>query len=465
MRLGVLLVALWAWGWALVPAEVAQFLQRDGIDPSQVSLIVAPTKGSEPLMVHLPDEPRRPASVIKLLTTYAALLELGPDFRWPTRFFVTGRLRGGVLRGDLIVKAYGDPTLSRRDLDRIAERIRRMGIREITGDLIVDESFFRTGSKISSGFDNHPHSEYNAMPEALMFEDHLSTIVVDTRGGEARVHKGIPDPGYRLLNEVTVRSDKRCRGRYGWPAVRFEEEGDTPIVRVTGTLSSRCRTPRVIRQVIDHPYTAFYGALKEAFAKRGIAFSGRLRLGKVPAGARPLLTHYSRPLLQIVAKTNKHSNNLYARHIFLLLGAKRYGAPATVEKGRKAVREILESRGILDDATVLDNGCGLSRRTRTTARTLYRLLEDAYRHFAWRWMGALSIAGIDGTLRHRFVRSPARRHAWMKTGTLKDAKNIAGYVKGRSGRLYTVVIFYNGPARWKGRQFEDQLVEWIVKNK
>jgi D-alanyl-D-alanine carboxypeptidase/D-alanyl-D-alanine-endopeptidase (penicillin-binding protein 4) len=338
-----------------------------------------------------------------------------------------------------------------------------MGVRRIEGDLVIDRSFFAVGDRIHSGFDEHPYSEYNAMPDALMFDDHLCRIIVDPRSGRPEAHKKIPDPGYRIRNELRL-TDKACRGRYSWPNVQVREENGTTTVHLGGILSRRC-SPRNISLVLSHPYQAFTGAFLQELKAAGIEMKGSMRLGRLPAGARELLTHYSRPLIEILAKTNKKSNNLYARHIFLLLGAKRFGAPATLKKGRRAVKAILGARGILGEETILDNGCGLSRKTRTTARALHRLLQDAYRSYGWTWLGALAIAGVDGTVNRRYRHSPVRRHAWLKTGTLKDAKNIAGYVKGRSGTLYNVVILYNGPERWKGKLLQDQILEWIVKNK
>ncbi len=446
---------------ATLPAAISQLLIKDRIDPSRVSIYITPTKSSSILVAHRIDAQRKPASVIKLATTYSALLEFGPGWRWPTRFFYTGTFRDGTITGDLVVKAYGDPTLSCKDLPKIVERLRRIGVRKIEGDLIIDRSFFAVDDRISSGFDNHPYSEYNAMPEALMFDDHLCRIIVDPTHGT--VEKKIPDPGFQVIDRLQY-NDKACRGRYSWPRVHISREGELSTVTLEGTLSRRCR-PRTVKAVLSHPYQSFTAAFLQELKAGGITLEGRMRLAKLPAGARELMTHYAAPLQKILAKTNKHSNNLYARHIFLLLGAKRLGAPATVAKGRKAVREILGARGILGEETILDNGCGLSRRTRTTARALHRLLEDAYRRYAWTWMGTLAIAGMDGTVKRRFRNSPVRRRAWVKTGTLKDAKNIAGYVKGRSGKLYTVVILYNGPERWKGALLENQILEWIVKNK
>jgi D-alanyl-D-alanine carboxypeptidase/D-alanyl-D-alanine-endopeptidase (penicillin-binding protein 4) len=449
--------------WSYLPVEIDSMIKKLGIKPSNLSIYIADSKTQKVLASFRESASMRPASVIKLATTYASLLEMGPDFRWPTQFFYTGSYENGKIGGDLIVKAYGDPTLSCRDIPSIVDRLVSLGVKGIDGDIVIDRSFFSVDGRIASGFDSNRYSEYNAMPDALMFDDHLCKIIVDPRSGKASVSKAIDVPDYRVVNRIKV-TNKRCTSRYSWPMVRIREENGIPTVFLSGTLSKRC-SPRHIGKVLSRTYAEFFQALKSEFVKKGVKFDGGMRLENLSPDARLLMTHYARPLIDIVAKTNKKSNNLYARHIFLLVGARVLGSPATVEKGRIAVHSIFEKRGIFGPETILDNGCGLSRTARTTASSLYLLLQDAYRNFGDRWMKALSIAGRDGTIRRRFRNSVVRGKAWMKTGTLKDAKNIAGYVKGGSGRLYTVVILYNGNRKWLASTLQNRIITWLVKKR
>jgi len=400
---------------------------------------------------------------MKVLTTYAALLALGGGFRWPTKFYYHGSYRKGVIHGDLIVRAYGDPTLSVKEMPGIVRRLKSLGVKSITGDIVIDRSFFDVGERVTSGFDNHYFSEYNAMPDALMFEDHLSTIIVQPKGGKMVAQKAIPDRSYTLVNHINA-STKGCTGNRTWPRILVNTEEGLPRVTLSGTMSLRCR-PRHIKKLVTHAYKSFYYALQAELLRRGIDYHGSLQLAKVPSAARALFTHFSRPLIRIIAKTNKKSNNLYARHLLLLLGAKRYGEPATESKGRRAVKAILGRTGAMQRrATVLDNGCGLSRESRITARTLSDVLQSAHRKYAARWHRVLSIAGVDGTIKKRFRHSIAKGRAWMKTGTLRDAKNIAGYVRSKSSkRLYTVVILYNGREKWKGSALQNQIINWLAR--
>ncbi len=454
---------LWGVAQAALPHGIENMLVRNKIDPSHVSLVIREVKSGKTIASLAAHQSRTPASVMKLLTTYSALIDLGTAFRWPTRFYYTGRFHRGVIRGDLVVEAFGDPTLDGKDLDRIARRLRHLGIKRIEGNLIIDRSFFANTDKVSSGFDRNRYSEYNAMPDALMLDDHMSRIVIRPRGGTLQVTKAIPGDDYDIINRLKP-TDEACRGKFSWPNIGINNREERPVVVVSGTLSIYCPR-RTYRKLLTHPHASFYHAFAAALRRAGIAFGGKEVLARVPRTAKALMVHRSRSLLEIVAKTDKKSNNLYARHIFLLLGAQHGGAPATEAKGAKAVRNILLSRHLWDDRIRINNGCGLSRHSHVTASALVNLLRDAYQTLGTRWMNVLAIAGKDGTIKRRFKRSIAKGRAWMKTGTLNNAKNIAGYVRGKSGKLYALAVLYNGRERWKGSGLQNQIIEWLVRYK
>jgi len=204
----------------------------------------------------------KPASVIKVLTIYAALLEFGFDHRWRTEFYRNGPIRDGILEGDLIIKGFGDPTLSSDDLPQIAKAIRAKGITKITGHIVIDRTYFRVGTENSSHFDEHPYSPYNAMPDAMMFNERVSIICVNPR--EDDISKQDADGSYRLINQLQ-KVNKPCRGRYSWPAVKIDPNSARPSVILKGKISKRCGE-RKICKVVTKPYLSFYYALKEAAA-------------------------------------------------------------------------------------------------------------------------------------------------------------------------------------------------------
>ncbi len=451
------------WAYASVPAWVQHAIDASGLSEDEIGLIIKKAgAGGETIASLNAWKLRRPASVIKVLTTYASVLQLGFSHRIPTQIYRNGEIRNGVLYGDLVIKGFGDPSLHSEDVEKIVAELRAKGVRRITGHIVVDRSYFAVGTQNSAHFDDHPYSPYNAMPDAMMFNERVSTICVDPKANG--VYKAIPNRDFVVTNRIRF-VDKPCRGRYSWPRVKVRDAGARPEIVLEGKISKQCRL-RKICKVVSRPYIAFYYALKEAMKEAGIAAPGSLRLGKVPPTAKMLFIHTGETIEEIVSETAKASNNLYARQLLLYLGARYYGAPATLDKGRKAVREILKQYGALgSEKVVVDNGCGLSRKAMLSPAALARVLDNAYERFGMRWMKTLAIAGEDGTIKRRFRGTPVARRAWMKTGTLKYAKNIAGYVKSRKGRLYTVVILVNTKrGRWKAAHLEDVLIELLVKN-
>ncbi|NPA50597.1 MAG: D-alanyl-D-alanine carboxypeptidase/D-alanyl-D-alanine-endopeptidase [Epsilonproteobacteria bacterium] len=448
---------------AILPAKIGEFITKDKIDPFKLGIyITKENNGEEEVIASLnEDNLFHPASVAKLFTTYGALLEYGANFRWPTSLFYTGEVKNGILYGDLVIKAYGDPTLSCKDVEKIAKKIASLGIKEIKGDIIIDRTFFENSASITSNFDKNIYSQYNAMPDALMFDDHLCRIKLLPKKGKISIALPYPDKSLKIKNELKG-VNRRCRGRYAYPKVAIGYEGVIPIVTFKGSYSLKC-PPRTIRRVLTKPYLSFFYALKSYLNQYGVKNLSKLKLKPLPKNAKRLFIHRSKPLIEIVSITNKKSNNLYARHLFLILGTKYFGPPATLQKSREALRIIYQKRGIWDDRTFIDNGCGLSHKSVVSPKAILALLKDAKDNLGMRWLNTLSIAGVDGTTRRRFRHSAAKNRAWLKTGTLKRAKNIAGYVLSKNGNFYKVVIFYNGAKIWLAKLLQDQIIDYLAK--
>lgn len=461
MRSILLWLVISVWLFAL-PSDIEYFINQAKLPKKDISIYIKELGTNRVVASLNADTKRTPASVIKVLTAYGTLLKLGFDYRWPTEFYLDGDVRSGNLNGDLVIKGYGDPSFGSEELMEIVAHMKQRGIRQINGDIVVDRSYFDVGDEDSAHFDNYPYSAYNAMPDAMMFNERTSTVCITPSSKSA--YKEIADPSYTVVNEVKF-VNRSCRGKYAWANSKVDMQSPVPKLIISGELSKHCKERKVC-MILSKPYRAFYYAFKEALAKEGIEIKGRLKLSRVPSSARLFFTHYSEPLESIVATTLKESNNIYARHLLLLTGAKVYGAPATVEKGRKAVIGLLKSQGILrSGAFLLDNGSGLSRRSKMTAKIFSEVYESAYSAFGKQWMETLSIAGEDGTIKQRYRNKPAQNRAWMKTGTLKYVKNIGGYVKNRAGTYYSVVILVN-TQKGKSRavKLQDNIINWLAQS-
>lgn len=400
---------------------------------------------------------------MKLLTTYSSLLKLGFDYRWETKFFYTGSLKHGVLSGDLYVKASGDPTLGNDDIADIVSQIRRASISKIKGNIVIDRTLFKVSRKNNSGFDENVYSPYNAMPDAIMFNKRKSVICITPRSKRAKVSKDVPDASYKVVNKLRMVNGS-CRGNRSWPKVKIKTNNSgRSTVFLTGRLSKRCGKRKVCK-VISMPHRAFYYALKNALKQKGIGFSGTLTLNKVPSRAKYLFSHHSNSLESVIATVAKKSDNLMARQLMYTMGAVSFKGQSTLYKSRKAIENTLNKHFILEKGTTfIANGSGLSRSAKLTAKSLANLLDHGYKHYGQRWMDTLSIAGIDGTIKRRFRNSIVYGRAWMKTGTIKRVKNIAGYVQGASGEMYVVVVLVNDKySRKYGAKLANEVIEWVA---
>ncbi len=445
-----------------IPDDLAQEISTIPIDKQNYSIYIQSVDSNYPIASWQTYVVRKPASVIKLLTTYSAVLNLGFDYRWETKFYYTGKIRQGILRGDLYVKASGDSTLSTKDLDDIVAQVREKGIRKIQGNIVIDRTLFKVSSRNNSGFDKNIYSPYNAMPDAIMFNKRKSTFCITPDSKRAKIVKDVPDGSYKIVNKLRIVGGSCRRGR-SWPRVHIKTDSSSrSTVFLSGKLSRHCGT-RKICKVISMPHRAFYFALKEKLLDNGIKVTGTLKLKKVPRGAKYLFSHYSEPLESVISTIAKRSDNLMARQLFLTLGATCFAPPSTLYKSRKAVEKTLKKYHILEGTTHIENGSGLSRSARVTAKTLANLLNHAYKNYGQRWMNTLSIAGIDGTIHNRFKYSTVFGRAWMKTGTIKGVKNIAGYVEGVSGQRYVVVILVNDRlAHSYGYKLANRVIEWVA---
>ena len=445
-----------------IPDDLAQEISDIPLNKWNYSIYIQAVDSNYPLASWQSHTVRKPASVIKLLTTYSAVLNLGFDYRWETKFYHTGKIRNGILRGDFYVKASGDSTLSTKDLDDIVAQVRARGIRKIQGNIVIDRTLFRVSSRNNSGFDKNKYSPYNAMPDAIMFNKRKSTFCITPNAKRAKIVKKVPDNSYKIVNRLRIVGGSCRRGR-SWPKVSIKTNSSSrSTVFLTGKLSKNCGT-RTICKVISMPHRAFYYALKEKLLDSGVKVTGTLKLKRVPKKAKYLFSHYSEPLESVISTIAKKSDNLMARQLFLTLGATSFSPPSTLYKSRKAVERTLKRYHILEDTTYIENGSGLSRSAKITAKTLANLLNHSYKHYGERWMNTLSIAGVDGTIHNRFKYSSVFGRAWMKTGTIKGVKNIAGYVEGASGQRYIVVVLVNDKrAHSYGAKLANRVIEWVA---
>ena len=440
-----------------LPPEIQNILNRSHISPYGMSVYVHAVGSPRPLLAFKENQARTPASVMKLVTSHVALGVLGPNYRWPVDVFTTGKIQGGRLTGDVYIKGYGAPDFETADLRSLLNKLRRRGIYSIQGRLIFDNKYFNVPAINPGAFDGKPYSSYNAQPDALLFNERISYFTVSARG--KRVVAKASTPAHNLVVINKMRKVRRgCRPRIG-----VSRSGGRVVVSFRGTFSSRCGTRTYSRAVTDPAnmlYTAINGIWRDELkGHMNVTFG----VGRTPSHAKKLATFNTHSLAEILPKLGKDSNNVIARQLMLSIGAKYYGAPGTPRKGAEAVGDWLRKRGLNFPELRIENGSGLSRYARISAKHVSDLLMDAYRSpYRDLFMRSLSIAGVDGTMKRRLRSTPVSGRGFFKTGTLKNVRGVAGYVKAADGKTYVVSILHNDPkASSRGKRSHDSLIKWV----
>ncbi|MEY4295014.1 MAG: hypothetical protein RLY82_702 [Pseudomonadota bacterium] len=451
-----------------LPPEIDAALSRTRIPRDAVSLYVIDANPSvtTPILTHRALVAMNPASVMKLVTTVAALDLLGPAYTWQTQVLTDGSIKDGVLNGDLIIKGGGDPKLVAERLWLLLHRVRGLGISTINGNIVLDSSAFSVPAINPAAFDGEPTRPYNASPDALLVNYKSVVMTFTPLSGQnvAVIHYEPQLAGVDMPKTVPlVNAD--CSDYRGSLRSDFSEP---KRFRFLGNYPRSCGE-RVWPIAYADP-TAFADlAVRALWEGMGGKLGGIGRAGQTPAQAKPVLVFASPSLGEIIRDMNKFSNNVMAQQLFLTLSLSDK-KPATFEASRAVLADWWKSKyGAIAnlEMPVVENGSGLSRIERATSFSLAKMLQDAYAAPTMpELMASLPQSGVDGTLR----RSKTQGVAHLKTGSLNNVASRAGFVHsqrvGAESKRYVLVAIINTSnteVMGNSRALFDALVEWTAK--
>ncbi len=447
-----------------LPEPVARALAQAGIPENAAAFYVREVGAERPLVAAGADRALNPASTIKLLTAFAALETLGPAYRWVTGAYAAGPLNNkGVLEGDLVIKGQGDPKLTLENFWLLLRNLRGRGVREIRGDLVLDRGYFEAEAFDPARFDEQPMRPYNTGPDALLvnFKAVRLLFVPDV---EARAVRIIPEPALpqvRIVNNLALDAAGACGDWVG--KLRLEAQGGVAAARLAfnGSFAASCgERTRNFSVLGQAQYTL--ALFRELWRELGGVFRGTVREGVAAPEARLIASIESPPLAEIVRDMNKFSNNVMARQLFLTLGAAGAGAPATAGKADSIIRQWLAQKGLSFPELVLENGSGLSRIERISARSLGELLLAAFASPVMpELMASLPLAAVDGTLKKHLSGAEVAGRAHLKTGSLSGVSAIAGYVLDNQGRRVVVVFMVNHVNAGNAQPVQEALLKWV----
>jgi len=414
-------------------------------------LLVVDAESGETLYEQNADKYFVPASNMKLFTTALALAKLGPEYRFHTTLETQGAVSSeGVLNGDLTLAGRGDPNLSNRKfpyelkeefdgppqkvLVELADALVTKGVKEISGDVVGDDSYFPR-ERYPNGWEiDDMVWEYGAAISAIVLDDNTVALTLtpgEQAGNPVQAAVSPATPDFLVRNEVTtsaadVKSD-----------LTLTREPGSNLVVVRGTLSAKS-APRKLVLAIEEPAQHAAATLQRLLEERGVKVAGtaRARHDHAEPGGDPvvLAEHVSVPLGDALKLVNKISQNLHTE-MLLRTVARQSGVWATPDDLMKVPADFYAAAGIEPGDVIQTDASGLSRHDLVTPRAIVTLLTFAQKQS---WFGpyyaSLPVAGIDGTLEDRMKNTPAAGRIHAKTGSVEHVRTLSGFAETPGGR-------------------------------
>lgn len=439
-----------------LPKALTELFTQAGINTDDVALWVSPVGKTAPLLALNEKKAMKPASVVKVVSTVAALDLLGPDYRWKTRWLADGLPdKNGTVSG-LVFQGGGDPYYVIERLWLAAERLKNLEVRVVKGDIGVDRRLFAVASDALFS-DGQKTRSYNVQADAaqVSFRSVCMEITPMPELGVARIGTIPRLDSFRVTREVPL-TNGACNNWKKSLKARIDEKS----VRFSGAFPASCG-PKVWPVTLLKPDQFLTKVFSQVFFEVGIRWAGSVKpVGKMPSRLT-LLTEESEPLSRLTVLMNKFSNNPMADHLFLSLSfADERGtdSPASYTRSREVLLKWLGNRGIDDKSLYIENGSGLSRKTRISAEALGHVISYCLTGpYAAEFLASLPIAGVDGTMRTRTLTA----FAHLKTGRMDGVRSVAGVLRDRYGKDWIVVILINSKAAQNGIAAIDAVLDCI----
>jgi D-alanyl-D-alanine carboxypeptidase/D-alanyl-D-alanine-endopeptidase (penicillin-binding protein 4) len=463
-----------------LPPDVQASLRASGLPLSSFGFYARPVDGdaSAALLALNAEQPFVMASTAKVVTSLAALDLLGANHRWNHRAQATGPVADGRLSGHLVLSGSGGG-ITPAELGRWFRQMHAEGVTRVNGDIVLD--------RLTLLHEQHPAQAATTAAESAPAVAGGSsaaavplTVSIRPSGGTRAQVAVRPLPrGVVVVNDVFMGDACSAWAQWsdtGGAASQIWVRGqwnpgcgarDVASVRVPATALRPATVAAPPARAVSTP--ALVAAL---WAESGGRLGGRVlerEQRDLPDRASNVAQHWgsrmSTPLPAVIREINKTSNNSAARRLLLSLSPRLPQPGGTLRAAQDRVHGWLRAQGLAEDDIRIDLGSGQSRDERGKPRALVQLLRNAWRaNSSDIFIASLPIAGVDGTLAHRLRRGSAAGQAWLKTGTLNDTRALAGYVKGRSGKMYAVAALVNHPQAARATPTLDAFIEWVAKN-
>lgn len=419
-----------------------QRIVKDEIENADVSIAIRDEEGR--IIYDLNgNRKQKPASNMKLLTSAAALEELGEDYRFQTNIYTTGNVKKGILYGDLYLQGTGDPTLTIKDFDQFAHFLAQSGLKKIKGRIVADDYWFDQ-DLLTPDIQKDDESYYYAAPVTAltMSPDNdydAGSIIVEAIGkktGEKPYMKITPE-----LGELIIENKAKTVGSDEYRTIKIEREYRTNKIVVSGNLplGQNWREWITVQNPTKHTMTLWKHSLK----KNNIQYrKDQFYREKTPKNARLMIQKQSIPLAELMIPYMKLSNNSIANILVKTMGKLRMGQGST-KAGLSVLKQYAFSRQLDIDHWLFEDGSGMSHHNRVSSVLLTQLLYSIQAEKQWygTFFNSLPVAGysdrmIGGSLKNRLKTSITKGKVFAKTGAIDGVNTLSGYLIGNSGKMY-----------------------------
>ena len=418
-------------------------------DGANLAFLAQKVGASSPTVAYNSEQMALPASTQKVLTALAALLQLGPDYRFITSLESRGTVSGGKLHGNLVVRFSGDPTLKRQQLRNMVAELKKRGVQEIAGDVMIDTSVFASHDKAPGWPWNDMTQCFSAPPGAAIVDRNcfsISLYSAPKAGDNAFIRVASYYP-VQMFSEVRTLAKGSSDAQYCELDV---VPGELNRFTLTGCLMQRAEPLPLAFAIQDG--ASYAGAIvKDELLQADIRITGSLRRQTQPGPAGTVLAQtQSAPLHDLLTVMLKKSDNMIADTVFRTIGHERFSVPGTWRAGADAVRQVLRQKAGVDlGNSIVVDGSGLSRHNLISPATMMQALQYIAQHDnELKFIEMLPLAGYNGTLQYRAGLHEAGVDGKVsaKTGALQGVYNLAGFITTASGQRMAFVQFLSGYA-------------------
>lgn len=433
-------------------------------EQANMSVFVQNLTTGEIIDAHREDKVVPPASVMKLLTTGAALETLGADYQFPTVIEYSGIIQNDTLHGNLYIRGGCDPSLGTKGqigfMYKWYRAVRAAGIKVIDGGVVADMTMLDSEAQNPAWLCEDAGNYYAPGIFAINYYDNTMNIVLKSGavGDVATIVKTEPK-----VDDVVFINHVRC-AKIDYDGAFVSGLPYSNERYLTGCVPSHLGTFGV-KGDLPNPGLLLARHFTNLMRETGIEVK---REATYVADYNPMTpprieiyTHYSPKLSELIQETNVNSNNLYAETLFRFLGT-RYGLPGTIHKSQDVVKEFWLNKGVNMQNAMIKDGCGLAPQDAVSAKAFVQLLSYMYRSKnADAWMASLPISGQTGTLKSLCAKTALDGRIHAKSGTIAGTKNFAGYIDMPNGDVWAFAVLVNS-APGKLRNIQAVIQEYLL---